>query len=181
MDYQFNVTQSKAKGGSMPSFIVLSTPEFYEDGTPILPRLKVKLDCILMSVQGGNNIDTQHINAKNKGKKVQKLANAAAISDFHDGTIKTFVNHKDFGVTLKGSVISPNYSPDYPHEAVKDLTEILKHGGALEVESDYLLLFGIYNLFVTGYDFATMEAKENTQAYEIRCLSDAPVEILVEI
>jgi hypothetical protein len=169
MDYQFNVPQSKAKGGSMSSFIVLSTPEFGANNKPILPRLKVKLDCLLMDVKGGNNIDEVTLmNADENGNPI-------------NGTIKTFINRKTFEVTLKGRVISPNYSPDYPHEAVKDLQEILKHGGALEVESDYLLLFGIYNLFVTGYDFATMEANENTQAYEIRSLSDAPVEILVEI
>jgi Domain of unknown function (DUF6046) len=143
--------------------VTLKTPLTGEDGKPILPRLTVVLNTVLCTVKGGHNVDTQHLNQA------------------YNGTIKTHVNEKDFEVTLKGMLVSPNYEQSYPHEQMKELEEILKHGGALEVISDFLLIFGIYNLFVTGYSMGQMEGTENVQPYEISCLSDAPIEILAEL
>jgi hypothetical protein len=181
MDYQFQVPQTTVKGNILDWSVTLKTPEYDERGKAILPRLQVVLNPVFCSVRGGHNVDTQHITGKNKGSKIRKLANAAAISEYQDGTIKTHINEKDFEVTLKGLVVSPNFLQEYPHEGVKALTEILKYGGALEVVSDYLLIFRIYNLFVIGSSLGQLEGTGNIQPFEIQCLSDAPVEMVSEI
>jgi Domain of unknown function (DUF6046) len=97
-----------------------------------------------------------------------------------DGTIKTHINDGDFDIKIKCWVSTDNAN-DYPIEAVTQLKDLLKLKTHLEVQSDFLLLFDIYNIVVTDYNIFQVEGVQNTQFFEISAVSDTPVELISDV
>lgn len=95
------------------------------------------------------------------------------------GTVKEYVSDGDYEVRLRGALVSAGSSA-FPHGDMKDLQELLARRTSVEVVSDYLRLFGIYNLVITGYRFPQSEGMQNTQLFEIEAVSDLPDELVSE-
>ena len=164
MNQNFDVPPSRSKNVEYDGqTLILSTPVHDDLGNEITPQLRVKLRTTLCTVTGGHNIDEQPINGMN-------------------GTIKTHVSMKPYQVEIKGLIVKEPFGSDkYPFEDVEDLTEILRYNGRLEVQSDYLLIFGIYALVVYDYGMNLQEGTSNVQPFTINCVSDRPIELIQEI
>lgn len=89
---------------------------------------------------------------------------------------------KPYQVEIKGMLVKePFGTDDYPFEDVKDLTEILRYNDRLEVQSDFLLIFGIFALVIQDYSMNLPEGKSNVQPFTLNCVSDRPIQLIEEI
>lgn len=121
----------------------------------------IDLLTVIIDVSMQKNVDTVAVNGK-------------------AGTIKTYFNDGDFDIRIRGLLTMDNQT-DYPIDDMKKLTALLKIRKSLKVTCEYLLLFGIYELAVMDYSFPQEEGVQNTQLFEIRALSDDPIENLEKI
>lgn len=97
-----------------------------------------------------------------------------AINGMH-GTVKEFITNGDYQITFSGAIVSKGKG--YPGEEVKTLNTILKAPVAIEVESELLALFSIYNIVVKSDSFPSKEGYSNTQLFSFNALSDEPLEL----
>ena len=93
-----------------------------------------------------------------------------------DGTVKEYVSDGDYQVTIRGGLVSP-FSYAYPKEDMQTLMALLKLNTPLTVISEYLLQFNIYELVVEDYSFSQKEGVQNVQLFEIKTVSDFPIEL----
>ena len=138
----------------------LGTPVFCdilflrEDEDPI------KLETVLVDVSQRKNIVTTAVQGRN-------------------GTVKEYISDGDYEVRIRGLVVS-NGTNAYPYNQVRDLHDLLAQSEAINIVADYLRLFNIYKVVVTGYNFPQQEGFQNVQAFEINCISDTPEELIEE-
>ena len=95
-----------------------------------------------------------------------------------DGTTKEYIADGDYEVTIRGAVVLDEN--DYPEDDVKALHQLCLVKDALVVESDFLQLFDIYNLVIESYTFPQQEGFRNMQPFELQCVSDKPIELIIE-
>lgn len=99
-----------------------------------------------------------------------------------NGTIKEYVSDGDYNISIDAGVstytIEQNgeYHIDYPKDAVKELKDILSLPEMLEVQSDFLEIFGIKSAVVKAFSLQ-QETHSNRQSINIQMLSDEPYEI----
>lgn len=98
-----------------------------------------------------------------------------------DGTVKEFISDGDYQITLEAAVSSYDAPGNgdrhsYPMEQLQDLIRLLKVKDGLEIQSDFLALFGILSVVVRQYGFV-QETHSNRQGFMLELLSDAPFEI----
>lgn len=99
-----------------------------------------------------------------------------------NGTIKEYVSDGDYNISIDAGVstytIEQNgeYNIDYPKDAVKELKDILSLPETLEVQSDFLEIFGIKSAVVKAFSLQ-QETHSNRQSINIQMLSDEPYEI----
>lgn len=90
------------------------------------------------------------------------------------GTVKELISNGDYTVRLRGFVVGAEL---YPREGVQRLIELANVPAAFRVENDLFHWLGINNLVVQDFDLSAVEGYENTQAFELRCLSDDTVSV----
>ena len=100
-----------------------------------------------------------------------------------DGTIKEYISDGDFAITIDAAVTSyresdPENSKAYPISQLQDLIEILKIKDGLQLQSDFLFLFGITNAVIKTYGMV-QETHSNRQSFQLQLLSDTPYEIKI--
>lgn len=93
-----------------------------------------------------------------------------------DGTVKEYVSDGDYQVTIRGGLFS-SFSYAYPKEDMQTLLSLLALKTPLTVISEYLLQFNIYELVVEDYSFSQKEGVQNVQLFEIKTVSDYPIEL----
>lgn len=91
------------------------------------------------------------------------------------GTVKEYIGTDDFEVRLTGMIVSQD--DNMPVDYIQDFRAVMEAPVALSVTSELLQWFGIYNLVVDDYSIALVEGYSNLVAYQVRAMSDAPVEI----
>jgi hypothetical protein len=105
-----------------------------------------------------------------------------------DGTVKEYISDGDYSIDVSAA-IQPygsantdggggfvNVEDRYPQPEMQDLLELLKEKQALEVQSDFLTLFGVKSVVVKSYS-VSQETHSNRQAFALSLLSDEPFEI----
>ncbi len=106
-----------------------------------------------------------------------KIIKRTAI-DGRAGTIKEYVSDDDYEVKIQGAIVNPAGS--FPTEDVRKLRAILLKPKAIKAISDYLLLFNIYDIVISGYSFGQKEGYQNLQFFEITAYSDTPENIVFD-
>lgn len=96
-----------------------------------------------------------------------------------NGTVKERWSQDDYEVTLQG-VVSGADESKYPEKYLRQLVELFDERGAVEVEQEILLLFGIHYLAIESASFPHTKGMNN-QNYEIKAYSDNPAELLISI
>lgn len=141
-------------------------------GTPVFSRLslvnpenpnqRIDLDECLLEVSQSKNIVTTAVNGRN-------------------GTIKEYVSDGDYQVGIKGVLVNNEDGYNRPLELFQTLLELCALPIALRCESSYLQLFGVFNLVIQEKSFPQSEGFQNVQPFELSCLSDEPIELLLDV
>tara|TARA_R110000868_G_scaffold38092_2_gene133841 strand:+ start:2921 stop:3532 length:612 start_codon:yes stop_codon:yes gene_type:complete len=95
-----------------------------------------------------------------------------------NGTIKEYISDGDFSVTIRGALYTeqPN---QFPLALVQRMKQICSVPDAISVYSPFLDLFSINSLVIESYSFPQIQASYNMQPFEIKCISDSPVEFKI--
>lgn len=94
-----------------------------------------------------------------------------------NGTVKEYIGLDDYELTLRGAVVN-TADRTYPTDEMKKLASILQCPEHLAIVSRYLQdIFNLTSVVITGKTFPMSEGVENTQLFELRALSDAPLEL----
>jgi len=101
-----------------------------------------------------------------------------------DGTIKEYISAGDYSITIDAGVSSYNEidfekSKNYPIEKLQELITFLNVKDGLEIQSDFLTLFGIKSAVIKSYGLV-QETHSNRQAFQLQMLSDTPYEIKIQ-
>jgi len=100
-----------------------------------------------------------------------------------DGSVKEYISNGDYAVTIKGILASDpkdgQYARRYPTREVQRLKALINVPEALPVTGRLFQLLGIRNLVIKGESWPCLPGFTNLQAYELRCLSDEPIELSV--
>lgn len=137
----------------------MGLPVFSDIEFPLPNGLKLKMADILITVNQQRNIIKTTIQGRS-------------------GTVKEYIADGDFTINIKGALVIPQ-SNDYPEALVRDLMSVLNLKEVIEPTCDYLRLFDIYGIVITGYSFPQQRGFQNVQLFEINALSDTP-DLLVE-
>lgn len=96
------------------------------------------------------------------------------------GSIKEFIQAKDYVVNVKGSLMSSSPGA-FPYDMLQSLARLLKTPETLKVANKYLEAFDIYNVVVERVDFKQQEQKYmNVLPFTIKLISDENYELEVE-
>lgn len=96
----------------------------------------------------------------------------------YNGTVKEYISDGDYQIKIRGAVVDKN-PMRYPKEQVQNLYEVCKANRAVPVVSQYLQLFGIYDIVIKDFSFPQREGTRNTQFFELDCISDAPIILII--
>lgn len=96
----------------------------------------------------------------------------------YNGTVKEYISDGDYFIKIRGALVDKN-PMRYPKEQMQTLIDISKANIAVPVVSDFLQLFGIYNMVIKELSFPQKEGFRNTQLFEIDALSDAPINLIL--
>ncbi|GAA4349793.1 hypothetical protein GCM10023185_06810 [Hymenobacter saemangeumensis] len=125
-------------------------------------RNAVVLDEPLVEVSQDKNIVTTEVQGRN-------------------GTVKEYISDGDYSITIKGILASDpfdgRYSRRYPEREVQALRQLIALPEALPVTGRLFRMLGIRSLVIKGHSWPTLPGFTNLQAYELRCLSDEPIEL----
>lgn len=123
-------------------------------------------------IEGGLEIDTVLIEIS-QAKNIVKTA-----IEGRNGTVKEYISDGDYEITMRGAIVGKN-AMQYPLEEVEGLIEILKVPDDIEIVSSFLQLFGIQNVVVESYSLPQTEGVMNMQMFEIKLVSDTPIELVI--
>lgn len=107
-----------------------------------------------------------------------------------DGTIKEFISNGDYNISIDAGVMAGANNTEnnddetsfikpqnyYPESELKKLGEILMAKQAIDLQSDFLEIFGIKTAVVKSFNL-NQETHSNRQSIQITMLSDEPYEI----
>lgn len=100
-----------------------------------------------------------------------------------NGSVKEFISTGDYAVTIKGILAADptqgQYARRYPTREVQALKELTSLTESVPVSGRLFKLFGIRNLVIQDEAWPPLPGFTNLQAYELRCLSDEPLELLL--
>ena len=90
-------------------------------------------------------------------------------------TINFEGNYNGGGFTIDGLLIGD----EYPRQQAEALIRILNEAQSLQVISEYLAMFSVYNVVVKKYDFYQNQ-KQTTQKFKLILISDEQLELTIE-
>jgi hypothetical protein len=96
-----------------------------------------------------------------------------------NGTVKEYIQQDDFQIKIRGFLI--NYSSqDYPEQLVKDFWKVINCQKSIGITSMVFNILNIRNIIVTGVQLPSLEGFMNIQPFEIDCISDEAIELLIK-
>lgn len=162
-----SLTQRAGEYDLEPAFIEESNKVSYL-GTPVFGEV------ILKSEEQGLEIELQTVLSDvAMTKNIVKTTMQGV-----DGTIKEYISDGDYEISIRGMLVSEENA--YPQEATNTLHQLCLVKNELVVESEFLQLFGIYNLVIESYSFPQQEGFRNIQLFELSAISDKPIELIIE-
>ncbi len=138
-------------------------------GTPIFANV------VLSDPESGLSLAIDQILCEVKTKKNIVVTEVEGL----DGTVKEFIANGDFVVTMVGGIFSIDANA-FPLDDVNTLARLLEVNKALDVSSDFLSIFKIYHLVIMDYRMPQKPGRQNSQYFEIKALSDLPVQLKLD-
>lgn len=99
------------------------------------------------------------------------------------GTVKEVYGHADWDVKLSGFLLDEAKQPNGATTLAAQRERLLAYerlADSVEVKGDLFTAFGIYRLTILGVQFGQMPGKPGLMPFQLSCLSDEPLELLVE-
>jgi hypothetical protein len=93
-----------------------------------------------------------------------------------DGSIKELIANKDFTIQISGYLLS-NKINVAPVNEKNALIKICDAKTSIEVVSNFLNDFGIYNIVIQNYSIAEVQGKRSVIEFNLNCLSDIPYDL----
>jgi len=94
-----------------------------------------------------------------------------------DGTVKEWFSYGDHEITLELTISSID-SEVYPYDQVQAARDILRKKTSIDVVSDYLLLYEVYQLAIEKVEWIQRPGFKNIQGIRVTAYSDSPEELL---
>jgi len=95
------------------------------------------------------------------------------------GSVKEYISQDDYDLTIRGVLVDPS-GQRYPEEQVKQLVEYCEVPESVEIAARFLNdNFDIHYLTIKEVNFPQIEGTENAQLFEIKAISDEPIELTV--
>ena len=91
------------------------------------------------------------------------------------GSVIEYVSMPGYDITIDGLLIGD----EYPRQQAEALIRILNEAQSLQVISEYLAMFSVYNVVVKKYDFYQNQ-KQTTQKFKLILISDEQLELTIE-
>ncbi|MDR2824270.1 MAG: DUF6046 domain-containing protein [Prevotellaceae bacterium] len=125
----------------------------------------------------GGKFEIEFINAKCKIIKANSIIETAVVN--RDGTVKEFINAKDYDITISGNIIT-NRQYSFPVEEMKTLIGLLSQKTNLKVAGSLFYMFGIEQMvFKTGTFDQTSAKYVNAMPFSLQFVSDINYDFLV--
>lgn len=94
-----------------------------------------------------------------------------------NGSIKEFSSLSDYDVSLKGIFVGND--GNYPSQQVQNLARLESCPVAINISNTFLGYMGVKKLIVKRINWRSMQGYENLQAFELECISDKDVELII--
>ncbi len=95
------------------------------------------------------------------------------------GTVKELIGSDDYSIKIQGIIINEK-DDDYPETELRALRTILEKRDSVKVFNRLLTFFGIDQVAIEGYSFPGIEGYQHMQPYEITCISDWPLDLILK-
>lgn len=94
------------------------------------------------------------------------------------GTIKEYIAPGDYEISVEGVIVS-EYLGVYPSDDVASLKYWLTRGEIVQMTSEFLNRFDIFDVAVTEFDIPQLAGSRNQQPFRFTCLSDVPLDDII--
>lgn len=95
------------------------------------------------------------------------------------GTVKERISTDDISIKIQGIIINEE-TDDYPEDQVRALRQIIESQDAVQISNRMLTLFDVHQVAIIAWNFAGIEGHQDCQTYEITCVSDWPVDLILK-
>jgi len=174
----------KATQGIEDSTLSVATKRLSTLGTPIFAKLnlkggsykdaKGKMIDFPSTLKESLSMDTVLIEISQRKNIVKTQLQG------RDGTVKEYISDGDFDIVIRGIIVS-DQPYEYPNDEVQTLFNFLKAKSHIETAgTNFLDFFGIDRIVVEDYSFPQREGFWNSQAFEIRAVSDVDYDLKVK-
>src|SRR5690606_1053586 len=99
------------------------------------------------------------------------------------GTVKEVYGHSDWDVRISGFLLDESSQPDGATTLSAQRDRLLafeRLADSIEVQGDLFTAFRIYRLAIVGVQFGQMPGKPDMMPFPLTCLSDEPLELVIE-
>lgn len=144
-------------GTPVYSNLIINKGSYTDDNGKVISYNGLDVDTVLFDVFMDKNIIKTVLQGRN-------------------GSVKEYISDGDFEVIIRGALVSKEANK-YPAQEFDTLKTICKLPVAIEVYSGFLQFMSIHNLVIHSYNFPQREGFNNMQVFELRCMSDEPIEL----
>lgn len=95
-----------------------------------------------------------------------------------NGSVKEFSSLGHYDISVKGILVGDD--GNYPSQQVRKLARLDSRPVAINVTNDLLDYIGVKKLIIKRINWRSMQGYENLQAFELECISDEDVELVIE-
>lgn len=96
-----------------------------------------------------------------------------------NGSVKEYISQNDYDITIRGALVDES-GQRYPEEQVLQLVEYCEVPESIKIYSRFLNdNFNIQYLTIQSVSLPQVEGTENVQLFEIKAISDDPIELTI--
>lgn len=95
------------------------------------------------------------------------------------GSVKELINTDDYSIKIQGIIVNES-GDDLPEDMIRQIRNICEKRESVTISNRLLTLFDIHQVAIESFTFPGIEGYQNCQAYEISCVSDWPLDLILK-
>ena len=143
-------------------------------GTPVYDQIIIKREIDSANVNDVFKFESALINI-NQPRNIVKTPIQG-----RNGTVKEYISDGDYEISVRG-IIASDKALRSPREFIESLHNLLLEQNEIVLVSDFIGLFKITYVVVENYNFSQIEGSVNQIQFDIKLISDEPVELKLGI